>query len=199
MNILIRTAALALSLLLAACGGGAGNSAAEGPLAGASIGGPFTLTDQDSKRVSDTAFAGKYRLVYFGYTYCPDVCPVDLQKLMAGLRVLEKSDPAVAARIQPLFISIDPNRDTPAVLKSYVAAFHPRLIGLTGTPAEIAAVAKSFGVYYHKQQQDGAAEYLVDHSRATYLFGPDGKPIALIPEDGTPAEIAAELKRWAGG
>ncbi|WP_414901084.1 SCO family protein [Sphingomonas flavalba] len=200
MNIIVRTAALALSLLLAACGSGAGNGAAEqGPLAGARIGGPFTLTDQDGKRVSDTAFAGRYRLVYFGYTYCPDVCPVDLQKLMAGLRALEKSDPAVAARIQPLLISIDPDRDTPAVLKSYVAAFHPRLIGLTGTPAEIAAVARAFGVYYQKQQADGGAEYLVDHSRATYLFGPDGKPIALIPEDGTPAEIAAELKRWAGG
>ena len=109
------------------------------PLKGATMGGPFTLTDQNGRRVSDRDFAGKYRLVYFGYTFCPDVCPVDLQVIGAGLRRFEASDPARAARVQPIFITVDPARDTPAVLRQYVAAFHPRLIGLTGSAEEIAA------------------------------------------------------------
>ena len=166
------------------------------PLAGARIGGPFTLTSQTGARVSDTQFAGKYRLIYFGYSYCPDVCPVDLQKLMQGLKLLEKQDPAKAAKIQPIFITVDPARDTPEVLAQYVAAFHPRLLGLTGTEEEIAAVAKEYAIYYRKV--DGASKdaYLVDHSRQATLFGPEGKPIVLIAQEGTPQEIAAELAQW---
>lgn len=166
------------------------------PLAGAAMGGAFTLTDQDAKRVSDTDFDGRYRLVYFGYTFCPDVCPVDLQVIAQGLRKFEKSDPALAAKVQPIFISVDPERDTPAVLKEYVAAFHPRLIGLTGTPAEIAEVAKHYGVYYMKEQQPGASGYLVNHSRTTTLFGPKGEPIALVPQDEGADAVATELERW---
>ncbi|HEV2865122.1 MAG TPA: SCO family protein, partial [Allosphingosinicella sp.] len=113
------------------------------PLEGASLGGHFTLTAQDGRRVSDTDFAGKYRLVYFGFTYCPDVCPTDLQTIGAGLRRFEQSDPARAAKVQPIFITVDPRRDTPPVLARYVAAFHPRLIGLTGSEAEIARVARA--------------------------------------------------------
>ena len=108
------------------------------PLEGARIGGPFTLTDQNGRKVSDTSFPGKYKLIYFGYTFCPDVCPVDLQLIGRGLAAFEKSDPARAAKVQPIFITTDPERDTPPVLKEYVAAFHPRLIGLTGTPQQIA-------------------------------------------------------------
>ncbi len=186
--------ALILSLLIAGCSPGEADEAP--PLAGASIGGPFTLTNQNGERVSDADFAGRYRLVYFGFTYCPDVCPVDLQLIGQGLRQLEASDPEVAARVQPIFISVDPERDTPAVLKEYVAAFHPRLIGLTGTPEEIAAVAKSHGVYYMKEQAEGASDYLVNHSRIAMLFGPQGEPIAIIPHDQGAAAIAEELKRW---
>ncbi|PWG02514.1 SCO family protein [Sphingosinicella humi] len=188
--------ALLLSLLIAGCSPGANEASEAPPLAGASIGGPFTLTNQDGERVSDSDFAGRYRLVYFGFTYCPDVCPVDLQLIGQGLRQLEASDPEVAAKVQPIFISVDPERDTPAVLKEYVAAFHPRLIGLTGTPEEIAAVAKNFGVYYMKEQTEGASEYLVNHSRIAMLFGPKGEPIAIIPHDQGAAAIAEELKRW---
>lgn len=167
------------------------------PLEGARIGGPFTLVDQDGRRVSDRDFAGKYRIVYFGFTYCPDVCPVDLQKISQAMRVLEKEEPALAARIQPLFISVDPERDTPALLKKYVAAFHPRIIGLTGTPAQVAAAAKAYGVYHAKRQEPGATDYVVDHLRATFLMGPQDQPLALLPHEDTPEAIAAEIEKWA--
>ncbi|MBA2920909.1 SCO family protein [Sphingomonas sp. MAH-20] len=186
---------LALPLVLAACGQSA-PPPSEAPLAGARIGGPFTLVNQDGRQVSDRDFAGRYRLMYFGYTYCPDVCPVDLQRLMAGYKLLEGSEPAVAAKIAPIFVSVDPERDTPAVLKQYVTAFSPKLTGLTGSPEQIAKVAKDYAIVYSKEERPGASDYLMNHSRVAYLFGPDGKPIALIPQDGTPEAIAAELKRW---
>ena len=127
---------LLLSLLL----GGCRNDSGEPPLAGASLGGPFTLTDQNGRRVSDRDFAGRYRIVYFGFASCPDVCPTDLQTVGAALRAFERSDAERAQRVQPIFITVDPARDTPAVLRDYVANFHPRLIGLTGTESEVAQV-----------------------------------------------------------
>lgn len=177
---------LALASVLAACQpAGTGSNAAgqqEGDLVGARIGGAFTLTSQDGKPVSWSDFGGKYRLVYFGYTYCPDVCPLDLRDIMAGYRMFERSQPARAARLQPIFITVDPERDTPAVLKTFVGAFHPRLLGLTGTPAEIDAVKKLFVVVSGKEGDPKATkDYLVNHSRTPYLFGPDGQPIALVP------------------
>lgn len=183
----------ALLLALAACGPA---GPAEPPLAGAAIGGPFTLTDQDGRKVSDTAFAGRYRLVYFGYTFCPDVCPIDVQKLSQGLARFEQEKPALGAKVQPIFITVDPARDTPPVLKQFVAAFHPRLIGLTGSPTEIAAVAKEYGVYFKRAPGGAADAYLVDHARLAVLQGPKGEPIALIPQDGTAEEIAGELAKW---
>ena len=179
--------------LLAACGQGRPEKA---PLEGARMGGPFTLVGEDGKQVRDTDFKGKYRLIYFGYTFCPDVCPVDVQKLMLGLKAFEREDPARAAKVQPLFITVDPERDTPVALESFTNAFHPRLIGLTGSPAAIADVAKSYGVYFQMARGVTPGTYLVDHSRATALYGPDGDPIAFIPESGSPDEIARELGRW---
>lgn len=180
-------------LLLAACGqGGPGRA----PLEGAKMGGAFVLTGEDGKAVRESDFRGKYRLVYFGYTFCPDVCPVDVQKLMLGLKAFEKQDPARGAKIQPLFITVDPERDTPAALASFTDAFHPRLIGLTGSPAAIAEVARAYGVYYQKSAGATPGTYLVDHSRSPTLYGPDGKPIAFIPEAGSPDDIARELGRW---
>ena len=179
--------------LLVACAPGGGESA---PLEGARIGGPFTLTDQDGQRVSSDRFDGQYRLVYFGYTYCPDICPVDLQQIGLAMKTLEESDPELAARVQPIFITTDPERDTAKVMKEYVAAFHPRLIGLTGTPEEIAAVAKAHGVYAMKQEAEGSSDYLVNHSRLAMLFGPKGEPIALLPHEKGADAIVAELKRW---
>jgi protein SCO1 len=183
-------------LLLGACRGQAGATA---PLEGASMGGPFTLTDQNGRRFSDSQLAGKYRLIYFGFTFCPDVCPTDLQAIGAGLRRFEQSDPARAARVQPVFITVDPARDTPDVLRRYVANFHPRLIGLTGSEQEIAAVARTFRIYYQRGTPAPgrpAGEYGVDHSRQTVLYGPDGKPITLVAADQGGDAVAAELDRW---
>lgn len=200
---------LALPLLLAGCnmnGGGNGSeSDAKGELVGARIGAPFTLVDQNGKTVRWDDFRGQYALVYFGYSYCPDVCPVDLQHIMQAFARLEKDKPAIAAKIQPIFITIDPRRDTPAVLKTYVSAFHPRLIGLTGTPEQIAKVEKDFAIYAVERKEVGASDYLMDHSRTPYLFGPDGKPIALVPVDdpatdgkqeGDAPQILAFLEKW---
>lgn len=192
----IRAALLAPLLMLAPLPGCGGVSEAP-PLQGARIGGPFTLTDQDGRKVSDRDFAGKYRLIYFGYTYCPDICPTDVQTLMKGYRKLEKSDPGLAARIQPIFITIDPERDTPEKVKQFVRAFHPKLIGLTGSESEIAAVAKDYAIYYKKQAPAAGAEgYLMDHARQALLFGPQGEPIALVAQDKDADAVVADLKRW---
>lgn len=211
MNKALIFLALPLLALLGACNMGTGGGASSdtdsqpGDLAGARIGGPFTLTDQDGKAVRWDDFKGSYRLVYFGYTYCPDVCPVDLQRIMQAFSRFEKANPALAARVQPILISVDPDRDTPAVLKTYVAAFHPRLIGLTGTPEEIAKVARDFVVIYNREDSAGSSDYLVGHSRTPYLFDPDGAPLALVPVDdpgtpdvdeGTPDAVFASLRKW---
>lgn len=185
---------LALLLTLVAACSPAGDQPP--PLQGATLGGPFALTDQDGKAVRDSDFAGRYRLIYFGYSFCPDVCPVDLQSIGQGMRAFEKAHPALAAKVQPIFITTDPERDTAAVLKPYVAAFHPRLIGLTGTPKQIAEVARRYGIVYAKRGPEGASDYLVDHSRMALLFGPQGEPIAIVPQDQGADAIATELERW---
>lgn len=190
-----RTAALISLLLAALLGGCAPEPATDPPLKGAPMGGPFALTDQNGRRVSDRDFADKYRLVYFGYAYCPDVCPVDLQVIGAGLRRFEAQDAVRAARVQPIFITVDPARDTPAVLRRYVAAFHPRMIGLTGTPEEIAQVAGRYRVHYDRGAGT-AAGYLVSHTRIAVLYAPDGAPVAVIPHDEGPDGVAAQLGRW---
>ena len=166
------------------------------PLAGTKIGGPFALVNETGAAVSNKDFDGQYRLMYFGYTFCPDVCPVDVQRLMQGVAKFEAAHPKAAAKLQPLFISVDPQRDTPPVLIQFTDAFHPRLIGLTGTPAQIAATAKTFAVVYQKGEGTSPTTYLVDHSRTAILYGPEGEPIAIISNDGAPDTIAAELARW---
>lgn len=196
MNQIARAlSALLLAALPAACSGPSAPPA-RGPLEGAAIGGAFTLTDQDGRRVSDRDFAGRYRIMYFGYTFCPDVCPVDVQTIAAALRTLEASDPAIAARIVPIFVTVDPRRDTPAVLKQFVRAFHPRMVGLTGTPTEIAAMTKTFAIYAKAGEAASGGGYLVDHGRTAYLMDPEGKPVALLPQDESPAAVVAEIKRW---
>jgi protein SCO1/2 len=183
---------LSLALALAACSG----APEEPPLKGASIGGPFTLTNQDGRRITERDFEGRYRLIYFGFTHCPDVCPTDLAVIGQALRRFEKHDPARAARVAPIFVSVDPERDSPAVLKEYVSAFHPRLIGLTGTPQQVAAMTKSYGAYGLKDPAGPGGGYNVNHSRLAQLIGPDGEPIALLPYEKGAEAVAAELDRW---
>ena len=190
-------AALAISLLLtAACGPSGGSTAEQGTLAGSNIGGPFSLIDQDGRRVRDTDFNGKYRLVYFGFANCPDVCPVDLAVIGAGMRRFEGEDAARAAKVQPIFITVDPERDTPEVMKAYVANFHPRLIGLTGSQQEIDAAKQEYGVYAMKGETSPGGGYNVDHSRVILLFGPQGEPITIVPHEQGPEAFAEELGRW---
>jgi len=190
----IRSVAIALSLTLAACNGAA--PAEEPPLAGASIGGDFTLTNSKGETVRWGDFAGKYRIVYFGYTFCPDICPTDMQRVAQGLKELKAADPDKAGKIVPIFITIDPDRDTQAVVGEFAAAFSPDIVGLTGTPEQIAATAKTFKVFHAKGETQPGGGYLVDHSNVVYLFGPDGAPIATLPTDKGAKAVAAELDRW---
>lgn len=193
-------AALALlclfgAVLLWRVGTGGAASVDRPPLEGASIGGPFTLLDEDGRTVTERSFAGGWRLMYFGYTFCPDVCPTDMQALAQGLRAFEAANPARAAKVQPLFVTIDPARDTPAVVKAFTAAFHPRFVGLTGSPAQVEAALKAYRVYASRGAGD-AQNYLMDHSAIAYLFDPEGKPISFLSQGATPAQVEAELDKW---
>lgn len=158
------------------------------PVAGAAIGGPFTLTDQDGKTVTEKDFPG-WLLIYFGFTYCPAVCPTELQKMAAVMKKLGSR----AGMVQPLFISIDPERDTPAILKGYVPMFDPRLKGLTGTARQIESVKKEWRVYAAKVQDPGASDYTMDHSSFMYLMAPDGRLAALYKAQDKAEDIARDI------
>lgn len=156
-----------------------------------SIGGPFTLTDQDGRTVSDKDFAGKLMLVYFGFTNCPDICPTGLQTIAIAMDSLGGD----AARVQPILISVDPERDTPAVMKDYVQAFHERLIGLTGTPEQIAKVAREYRVYYQKVPlKESSLGYSVDHSGFIYLMDGQGRYLTHFRHDVAPDEMAKRIR-----
>jgi protein SCO1 len=156
------------------------------------IGGPFTLLDGDGHSVTDRDFRGHYLLVYFGYTFCPDVCPTTLTAVAAAF---DKLGPQ-AGKVQALFITVDPQRDTPAVVRDYAAAFSPHIRGLTGTPEQIETVAREYRVYYAPQRSAAAGDnYTVDHSSILYLMGPDGRFIEPIRADETGEAMAAEIAK----
>lgn len=154
------------------------------------VGGPFTLSAPDGRRVSLADFRGKLVLLYFGYVYCPDVCPTDLAAIGAALERLG----AQAAEVQPLFVTLDPERDTPEVLREYAAAFHPRLIALTGSQAEVHRVATAYKVFYERVPQPGASGYAIDHTAFTFLLDRQGRFASLFPP-GTPPERIATMLR----
>ena len=158
------------------------------------IGGPFQLTDHTGKTVSDRDFRGRYMLIFFGYTFCPDVCPTTLATVAGAL---DKLGPA-GAKVVPIFVTVDPERDSVAVMKDYVSAFGPTIVGLTGTPDEIAKVAKEFKVYAAKVTSDKADGYTVDHSAILYLMGPDGRFIAHFTHGISADDLAAGLKKHIG-
>lgn len=159
------------------------------------IGGPFTLVNGNGHPVTDKDFRGHYLLVYFGYTYCPDVCPTTLNAVATAF---DKLGPK-ASDLQGLFITVDPQRDTPSVVRDYAAAFSKHIEGLTGTPDQIAKVAREYRVYYAAQHTPGAGNsYTVDHSSILYLMGPDGRFIEPIRTDQSGEAMAAEIAKKLG-
>jgi len=157
------------------------------------VGGPFTLTDQDGNQVNEEILKGHLNVIYFGYTYCPDVCPTTLQEITQALDLMGED----ASQVQPIFITVDPERDTSEVLKEYVSWFHPALIGLTGSTDEIEAVKKAYKVYSAKAPQEDdetGQNYLVDHSSITYVMGPDGSFLTHFAYGTTPEDMAKALE-----
>ena len=155
----------------------------------AAIGGPFQLTDQSGKTVTDKNLKGKPTLIFFGYTHCPDVCPTELQAISLALDTLG----AAADAVQPLFITIDPERDTPARLADYVSSFHPRLIGLTGPLPAIRKTAIAYRVFFSKPGVAAPADYPVDHTGFIYLVGKDGRYLGFLPPGLSPDQIVEAI------
>ena len=154
------------------------------------IGGPFTLVDGDGKTVTDADFAGKWMLVYFGYTHCPDACPTALQDMANALDML---DPAQRDKVALVFITIDPARDTPAVMKDYVSNFAAPITALSGSAEQIAKAARAYRVYYAKHEDEDGS-YAMDHSSVIYVMNPRGDFVANFTQDTPPGQIAAKLK-----
>jgi cytochrome oxidase Cu insertion factor (SCO1/SenC/PrrC family) len=156
------------------------------------VGGPFSLVDQDGRRVTDADFRGRYMLVYFGFTFCPDVCPAALQLMAAAI---DKAG-AKGERITPIFITVDPARDTPELLKPYVGSFHSRFLGLTGTAAEIATVQRAYRVYSRRVEDTSApGGYTMDHTLIIYLMGPDGSYVSHFTSNTPLDTIVAQLAK----
>ena len=156
-----------------------------------SIGGEFTLTDQNGIVRHAQDFRGKLMLVYFGYTYCPDACPTALQDMSGAIDLLgEKAD-----AVQPIFITIDPARDTVEQMKLYASNFHPRLIALSGTPEQVAGAAKAYRAYYEKGKSSGGDDYLMDHTVFIYLMGRDGKYLSHFSPGATAEQMAAAMEK----
>lgn len=157
------------------------------------IGGPFELVGKGGKTVTDKDFRGRYMLVFFGFTHCPDICPAELQVMSTALDELgDKAD-----KVVPIFITVDPERDTPEAVEAYVANFGPNFVGLTGSPEAIAKAAKEYRVTYQKFQEEGAGDnYSVDHSALLYLMGPDGTFLTHVPYGTSPGKLAETLRRY---
>jgi protein SCO1/2 len=154
------------------------------------IGGPFTLIDQDGRRRTDADFRGKLLLIYFGYTYCTDICPTDLQTISTAI---DRLGPA-GESVQPLFITVDPEHDTPEAIKLYVGLFHPRLVGLTGSAKQIKTIARAYKVYYAKNESK-KSDSVIDHSGFIFLVGRDGKYLGFFPPGTSPERIIDSLRQ----
>jgi protein SCO1 len=183
------TVVLALCLGAVVFVGGRGSGTAA--IQPASVGGPFDLTDQDGKPFSDKDLKGKSFLVFFGFTHCPDVCPTTLFEISEVLRNLGPE----ADRTAALFISVDPERDTPEAMRSYLGSFDPHIHGLTGDAAAVAAVTKAYRVYYKKVPLDGG-DYTMDHTAIVYLMDKDGRFVAPLNMRRTVADTVADLRKY---
>lgn len=167
----------------------------EGNLSNSSIGQEFSLTDMNGQPVTDQSYDGKWRLMYFGYTWCPDICPTDTAAMAAALRQLRAQDAKAAAKLQPLFVTVDPERDTPAVLRQYLRNFDPQIIGLTGTRAQVDALLKTFRIYAAKVPGATPDSYLYDHQAMFYLMDPKGRPVQFVTGAGTDAGALVDMIR----
>ena len=163
--------------------------------------GTFALVDHTGRHVTDRDFRGRFMLVFFGYTSCPDVCPTDLQVIGAAVNALGEA----GKRVQPIFVTLDPERDTADMLASYVSHFHPRFVGLTGAPEQVALAAQTYGAVYAKAMRAGGnsdsanIRYLIDHSAYIYLLGPDGRFLAAFPHGIDPKRLAAKISKHLKG
>lgn len=166
------------------------STAEDEPSAALRIGGHFSLMTADGRAVTDQSFHGRWLLIYFGYTFCPDACPTALTSMSNAVAELGP----LGAKVQPVFVTVDPERDTPQIVGEYVKAFDPRFIGLVGTPQQIAAAAREYRVYYAIRQL-GGGEYAIDHSSYIYLMDPDGDFVKLLTGDLPGHQLADELRR----
>jgi protein SCO1/2 len=165
----------------------------EGPPAVQAIGGPFVLVDHDGRTVSDRDFAGHLLLIYFGFTHCPDMCPLAMQEMAVALDALGP----MAKDVQPLLITVDPERDTPETLKRYVTQFHPRILGLTGTPEQIDAAVRAYRVYAARAKGESVEHhYSVDHTGLIYVMGKNGEYLAHFSSGTSGAAMAERLRRF---
>jgi len=162
------------------------------------IGGSFTLVDQSGATRRPEDFEGRYMLINFGYTYCPDICPSTLLAMTEALDLLAAAEPEAAKQVVPIFITIDPERDTVEALASYARSFHPDLVALTGSLEEIAAAARAYRVYYRKAESEDAGDYLMDHSAFIYLMGPDGRYLTHFSHATRSREMAEKIASYVG-
>jgi protein SCO1/2 len=158
------------------------------------FGGPFRLTDQDGRVVTDNDFRGKWLLLYFGYTHCPDACPTALNSIAEALDQLGPT----RDKIQPVFITLDPERDTPEILRSYTSAFQAGIVGLTGSPAQIQTVAKEYRITYLRHPEPARDDYSVDHTSIIFLIDPAGRPVSLFSHEAPPDRLARQIKAKVG-
>ena len=185
-------AALAVAVLLGGLLSGDGREAVPASVAGSGIGGSFSMVDQSGRAVTEADFEGRPQAMFFGFTSCPDICPTMLTQMSNWLDELGP----LADRIQPIFVSVDPERDTVDVIKKYLSAFDPRITGLTGTPEQVASFAKNYGVFYEKVPTDGG-DYTMNHTANILLFGADGSFRGTADYHDDPADAQAKLRRLA--
>ncbi len=156
------------------------------------FGGPFSLTGHTGKTITEKTYAGQYKLMYFGFTFCPAICPTELSKMTAALNVLGED----AKKIQPIFVTVDPERDTVQKMKSYVELFHPSLVGLTGTPDQISSMLKSYKIFAAKVDDPNLTEYTMDHSSFIYLMAPDGRLLHIFKIGDNADVMATTIRAW---
>jgi protein SCO1/2 len=182
--------AVVLLLWMGGCGGGPAQEFKGSDITGADFGKRLSLTDHNGRNVTLDTFRGKLLVLFFGYTHCPDVCPTTLQDMAQALKLM---GPDLAGKVQVLFVTVDPERDTPETLKAYVPYFHPSFLGLHGTPEQVELVAREFRVVYRKHVEPGATGYLVDHSAGSYVLDASGRLRLYLPFAHAPADIAHDL------